>query len=82
MNTSYLLELRMSEDSSTKKIVKIEATASNLQKVEELKNISFMDDNPKYISEHEFAVVGTLSTYLEDKKCLFVCLTKRRATGE
>jgi hypothetical protein len=70
--TSYLLELRMSEDSSTKKIVKIEATASNLQSVEKLEDIDFIDGNPEYIREHEFAVVGSIGSYKDNKKCLCV----------
>ena len=72
MNTSYELELRINEDDKTKKIVKIEATASNLLSVaKELKNIYFMDDNTMYISEHEFAVVGTIG-WSDKNKCLCV----------
>jgi hypothetical protein len=37
-----------------------------------MKDIGFFDGNSEYISEHEFAVVGTIGNYWDNKKCLCV----------
>jgi hypothetical protein len=71
------LELRI-EENLQENVVEIEATVKNLQPVKEFGEgrVYFIDDNPRYYNEHEFAVVGSNLDQSRKSLCVYNELKK------